>query len=84
LLNQHALAEEQTETQVSHDNQTSQARFQQFRVIELFCVEGSNKRSDSRDTLVMVKNFLLTVLLERQHRQIGLSAKWLTLSISSS
>ena len=25
---------------------TSQVRFQQFRVIERFCVEGSNKRSD--------------------------------------
>jgi len=25
---------------------TSQARFQQFRAIERFCVEGSNKRSD--------------------------------------
>jgi len=24
----------------------SQVRFQQFRVIERFCVEGSNKRSD--------------------------------------
>jgi len=24
----------------------SQARFQQFRAIERFCVEGSNKRSD--------------------------------------
>jgi len=28
----------------------SQVRFQQFRVIERFCVEGSNKRSD-RGTL---------------------------------
>jgi len=25
---------------------TSQVRFQQFRVIERFCIEGSNKRSD--------------------------------------
>jgi len=25
---------------------TSQVRFQQFRVIERFCVEGSNKPSD--------------------------------------
>jgi len=25
---------------------TSQVRFQQFRAIERFCVEGSNKRSD--------------------------------------
>ena len=42
----------------------SQVRFQQFRAIERFCVEGSNKRSD-RGPSVMIESFLMTVLSER-------------------
>jgi len=45
----------------------SQVRFQQFPVIEQFCVEGSNKRSD-RGHSVNDLGFLLTVYLERQYR----------------
>jgi len=45
----------------------SQVGFQQFRAIQRFCVEGSNKRSDrghsSNDSEV-----LMTVLSERRFR----------------
>jgi len=43
----------------------NQVRFQQFRAIERFCVEGSKKAQWSWGTLVMIYNFLLTVLSER-------------------
>jgi len=32
--------------EINNPVSASQVRFQQFRVIERFCVEGSNKRSD--------------------------------------
>ena len=43
-------------------------RFQLFRVIDRFCVEGRNKRSDHEAFIVMISTFSLTVLSERQNR----------------
>jgi len=52
-----------------------QVRFQQFRVTEGFCVEGSNKRSD-RGLSGNDLEYLLIVLLvlERQYRYLRLCA----------
>ena len=54
--------------------------FQQYRAIERFCAEGSNKRSDRGDSSDDIQ-FLLTVLSERHFR---IFANRLTLSIFSS
>jgi len=53
----------------------SQVRFQQFRAIERFCVEGSNKRSDrgrhsSNDLEFFIDHRLL---LECPHRHFRLA-----------
>jgi len=54
---------------VNNSVPASQVGFQQFRAVERFCVEGSNKRSDRRHyTPAMIYNFLLTVLSERHIR----------------
>jgi len=42
----------------------SQVGFQQFRAIERFCIEGSNKRSDRGHSNYDLE-FLLTMLSER-------------------
>jgi len=52
---------------VNNPVSASQVGFQQFRAVELFCVEGSRK-AVIVGTPVMISNFLLTVISERHFR----------------
>jgi len=54
----------------------SQAQFQQFRVIKHLYVR--RQKQEQQRTLVMIWNFLLTMLSERQYRHCRFCANCLT------